>query len=89
MVDMRVLRLNLVINEIFYHQMQQAQGEMEHRSNWPYSLISSYPYFKGLSSCNQMTHRVARKTSLATDVYCHVGFASRTVDFGDMPVLLD
>ena len=59
MVDMRVLRLNLVINEIFYQKMQQAQGEMEHRSNWPYSLISSYPYFKGLSSCNQMTHRVA------------------------------
>jgi hypothetical protein len=29
------------------------------------------------------------KTSLATDPYCHVGFVSRTVDFGDMPVLLD
>jgi hypothetical protein len=41
MVDMRVLRLNLVIDEILYHQMQQAQGEMERRSNWPYLLISS------------------------------------------------
>jgi hypothetical protein len=40
MVDMRVLRLNLVIDEIF-HQMQQAQGEMEHRGNRPYLLISS------------------------------------------------
>lgn len=29
MVDMIVLRLNLVIDEIFHHQMQQAQSEME------------------------------------------------------------
>jgi hypothetical protein len=35
-VDMRVLGLNLVIDEIFHYQMQQAQDEMEHRSNWPY-----------------------------------------------------
>jgi hypothetical protein len=41
MVDMRVLRPNLVIDEIFHHQMQQAQGEMEHRGNWPYLLIFS------------------------------------------------
>jgi len=35
-VDMGVLRLNLIIDEIFHYQMQQAQDEMEHRCNWPY-----------------------------------------------------
>jgi hypothetical protein len=41
MVDLRLMGLNLVTDEIFHHQMQQALGEMEYHGNWPYPLISS------------------------------------------------
>lgn len=48
-----------MIDEIFHHQMQQAEGEMECLGNWLYSLISGQLYFRGLTVCNQVIQRAA------------------------------